>query len=563
MDTRFRRRIIAFAYILIILLFIGLGFCYSNESNNYYRENSVSLNDYWKIDGKYITFPFSSDETFTINNTLPIVYGDQLLIIRCYYKAFSVFIDGTEVLESRNNVLFGHNTDVGKKEIWIPLEYEYTGKKVEVKITPQESLYGAELTEAFVTTRSAYVIAQLRNNVPSVVLFILFTVTGFFEMLVSTVFILKRANLIRKLSFEALFYAGAFSIVAGQWIINETRIPFITVGYMTGFSILTIVSFLLMPLLFFEIARCIFLRVELIDHIIDGAIAIVILIACTLASFGIFEWGWLVYVAHVLDIVVMVMVGYYSYSSIKEEKKLSSRTGIAVANGIFIILAGYSLIKYIDNVGYNYIFFIIIALMLYIMVQVGLIYRRIGLNVKEEKEFAQAKIDAYTDQLTGIGNRRHFYTLADDYEKNRLPNDLTYIAIDVNRLKYYNDTLGHDAGDELLKGTATCLKLAFSSSSTSTLSRLGGDEFAILIIANRNELEKRISYLRTQLEHWHGKYVKGISVALGYATVRENPHCNIEDLAKIADNNMYEDKKAFYEKTGYDRRGQSNVQNDV
>ena len=210
MDTRFRRRIIAFAYILIILLFIGLGFCFSNESNNYYRENSVSLNDYWKIDDKYITFPFSSDETFTINNTLPIVYGDQLLVIRCYYKAFSVFIDGTEVLESRNNVLFGHNTDVGKKEIWVPLEYEYSGKKVEVKITPQESLYGAELTEAFVTTRSAYVIAQLRSNVPSVVLFILFTVTGFFEMLVSTVFILKRANLIRKLSFEALFYAGAF-----------------------------------------------------------------------------------------------------------------------------------------------------------------------------------------------------------------------------------------------------------------------------------------------------------------------------------------------------------------
>ena len=556
MDTRFRRRIIAFTYILIILLFIGLGFCYSNESNDYFRENSVTLNDYWKIDGKYISFPFSSDDTFTINNTLPTVFGDQLLVIRCYYKKYSVSIDGIEVLESRNNVLFGHNTDAGKKEIWIPLEVDYTDKKIEVTITPQKSLYGCELTEAFVTTRSAYCISQLKNNIPSVVLFILFTVTGVLEMIVSAIFILRRANLIRKLTFEALFYAGAFSVISGQWIINETRIPFIAFGYMTGFSILNIISFLLMPLMFFEIARCIFLRVGKSDMIIDGFIAITIVISCLLASLDIFEWGWLVYIAHFLDVLVMIMVGYYSYNSIREEKRLSNRTGIAVANGVFIILAGYSLIKYIDNVDYNYIFVIIIDLMLYIMVQIGLIYRRIGLSVREEKEFAQTKIFAYTDQLTGLGNRRHFYALIDDYEKNRLPHDLTYIAIDVNRLKYYNDTLGHDAGDELLTGTATCLKLAFSSSSTSNIGRLGGDEFAVLIIAIKNELEKRIKYFKTQLEHWRGNYVDGISVAIGYATVRDNPHCSIEDLSKIADNNMYEDKKEYYERTGYDRRGQ-------
>ncbi len=125
-------------------------------------------------------------------------------------------------------------------------------------------------------------------------------------------------------------------------------------------------------------------------------------------------------------------------------------------------------------------------------------------------------------------------------------------------MKYYNDTFGHDAGDELLVGTASCLKLAFSSSAASNISRMGGDEFAILIVADPKELEKRISYLRTQLAHWHGKYVKGISVALGYASVREFSHSTVEEMSNIADNRMYEDKKKFYETSGYDRRGRGN-----
>ncbi len=557
MDSSYVKRIIAFSYALIILFFVGLGFCYSNETNDFFRENSIYFNDYWKIDGKYITFPYSNDETYTINNTLPTVFGDQLLILRCYYESFSVSIDGTEILESRKNILFGHETNVGKKEIWIPLAVDYTGKKIEVTITPQKSLYGSELNEAFISTRSAYCISQLKSNIPSVILFITFTVTGVLEIIISAYYIVKRAHLIRKLTFEALFFAGCFSLVSGQWIINETRIPFIAFGYTTGFSILNIISFLLMPIIFLEIARCIFIRIEKHDHVLDGIMAIVVLLGCLSALLGIYDWGELVYLAHALDIIVMCAVGYYSYNSITEEKKLSSRTSIAVANACFIVIAGYSLIRYIDNVDYNYIFMIIIDLMIYIMVQVGLIYRRIGLTVKEEKEFAQAKIYAFTDQLTGLGNRRHFYNLVEDYEKNKLPGDLTYIAIDVNRLKFYNDTLGHDAGDELLQGTAACMNLAFSSSPAANIFRMGGDEFSILIIADKKELEKKIAFLHAQLEHWHGKYISGITVALGYASVRDNPHKTIEELGNIADSMMYTDKQKFYESTGYDRRVQA------
>lgn len=554
MDYRFLRRIIAFIFTIIMLMFIGFGFCYSNETNDYYRENSMIFNDYWKVDGKMISFPYSNSDEFTMSNTLPQVYGDQLLIIRCYYTDFVAYIDGEEIIESRGHVLFGHETDIGNKEIWIPLESDYTGKEISIKINLQKSLYRNEVVVGFITTRSAYWIAELVSNVPSIILFILFTFTGIFEVIIASFFILRRTHLIRKLSFEALQYAGFFSIVSAQWVINETRIPFIAFGYMTGFSVLTIITFLMMPLLFFELSRAVFFRVGKKDNIIDTIFVLMVLVSCTLATTGIIEWRVLIYIAHLLDIFVMIMVSYYSYKSVKEENVLNARSGIAAANGIFILIAGFALIQYINNNSSTYFLLIIIDLMIYVFVQVGLIYRRIGLNVKEENEFAMTKIYAFTDELTGLSNRRHFYRIIEDFERHKLPATLTYIAIDVNLLKQVNDTMGHEAGDELLKGTAKCIRSAFSSNSTSTISRMGGDEFAILLLATEAEIKKRIDSLQSSLKNYRKSSINGISIAIGYASVKDYPEYTLDELGKVADEYMYQDKKKFYESSGLDRR---------
>lgn len=554
MDWGFVRKIVAFFYFMIMLLFATLGFGYSNDTGSYYRENSMYFSEYWRVDGKVITFPYSSEKEITLTNTLPVVYGDQLLILRAFYDDYIAYIDGTEVVESRKNSIFGHNTTVGKKEIWIPLEHEYSGSEITIKVKLQDALYRNEISEAFITTRSAYGIQALLRNAPSLFLFVLFIVTGLLEIVVSSFYIIRRAHLIRKLTFEALFYAGAFSITAGMWIINESRIPFIIFGHMTGFSVLTIIAFILMPVLFFEMSKCLFLRISKVDSIIELIFVSTAIAGCFMALVDIIEWSAVVYIAHALDLLVMIMVGYYSFTSIKEEQKFNARTSIAVANGVFILLSGITLIQYINNVEANYLLIFVIDLMVYVMVQVGLIYRRIGLSVKEEKEFAEAKIYAYTDELTKLGNRRHFTAVMEDYEKHRLPLDLTYIAIDVNQLKYYNDNMGHDAGDELLKGTADCLLKSFGKSSTAIICRMGGDEFAILILATSLEITRRLENLRLNLSKWKGKYINGISVAIGRATVKEFKNCSIEDIAKAADDRMYEDKNKFYERTGLDRR---------
>ena len=550
MEWAFWRRIIAFVYTLILLLFIGIGFCYSNDTSDEYRENSVLFSDYWKVDGKIITFPYKNDAPFTMTNTLPTVYGDQFFVLRCYYDTFTVRVNGEVILENRDNTFFGVRTTVGQKEIWIPLKASYSGADISIDITMQKSLYGSEITEGFITTRSAYGINALKANVLAVILFVVFTITGILEIFISGFYIAKRAYLIRKLSFEALFYAGMFSIISAQWIINDTRLPAIIFGHMTGFSILNIIAFLLMPLLFFELTRAVFLRVRKVDNAIDGVLALMVVVSCVLATVGIIDWGSVVYVAHVIDVVVIIVVSYYSFNSLKANHKLNIRTGIALANGAFILVAAIALIRYIQSVDNNYLVLIVIDLMIYVMVQVGLIYRRIGLNVKEEKEFAQAKVYAFTDELTNLGNRRHFDGVMEDYEKHKLPPDLTYVAIDVNGLKEVNDTKGHEAGDELLIGTAECLKRAFYNSNTAIIARMGGDEFAVLFLAGPAEINRRLNNFKYYLSKYRGKYINGISVAIGYTTVGENPELSLVDIGNIADERMYKDKNDYYLKIG-------------
>ncbi|MCR4901226.1 MAG: GGDEF domain-containing protein [Butyrivibrio sp.] len=558
MERSVFRKLFVIFYILIILIFVGLGFCYTNEAGDQLYENLQDLNSGWTVNGESITFPYVNKDNFVISNTLPQVYGDQILVIKSYFDYFEAYIDGELIIASEDSKLFDIGTDVGNKEIWIPLEADYSNKEITVRIIPQKSLYTLELAGAFITTRSAYSLIQLRSNVPSVVLFILFTVTGILEIIISLFFIFKNTKLIRAFSFEALLYAGLFSVAAAQWIINETRIPFIIFGHTTGFSILKGISFLLLPLLFLEISRAIFSRKNLWDIVIDRILAFAILIACFLCLMGIIDWSHLKYLAHVIDIIVIIICSHYSYTSIKEEKNSKTLKAISITNALFLIIGALSLFQYIYSSNKDYIAFIILDLLIYVMVQVGLIYRRIGLNVKEQEEFAEAKVFAFTDELTKLGNRRYFYNAMEKYEKEKLSNDTTIIAIDVNRLKYYNDTYGHDAGDELLVGTAECIQKAFDSTSNAIISRMGGDEFDIIIIENENNIISRIYNLKTLLSQWKGKYVNDISIAIGYATIEKDGHMSLEDLAKIADNRMYTDKAEYYKKSGLDRRSTKN-----
>ena len=158
---------------------------------------------------------------------------------------------------------------------------------------------------------------------------------------------------------------------------------------------------------------------------------------------------------------------------------------------------------------------------------------------------AEIKRKAVTDDLTGCYNRR---ALQDARAVGLDMKNLCIIMIDVNRLKKINDTLGHNAGDELIKGVAAELKNSFENPAKSF--RLGGDEFLVYMNTTKEDLEKRILQFHENLANFKGQFVSGISVSLGYATSVDYPGMSVSGLMEKADQGMYMAKTEFHRKNG-------------
>ncbi|WP_408071882.1 GGDEF domain-containing protein [Butyrivibrio sp. JL13D10] len=159
-----------------------------------------------------------------------------------------------------------------------------------------------------------------------------------------------------------------------------------------------------------------------------------------------------------------------------------------------------------------------------------------------------------TDALTGLYNRRCFEKDISPYLQKAPEPDLAILSIDLNRLKYANDTKGHAAGDELIRGAAESLLASICT--CGKVYRIGGDEFsAIVHTDNVEELKNTIDKAASK---WHGSLIDTLAMSIGYATVKDYPEADINELIKIADDMMYDEKNRYYIENGLDRRGKRN-----
>ena len=172
-------------------------------------------------------------------------------------------------------------------------------------------------------------------------------------------------------------------------------------------------------------------------------------------------------------------------------------------------------------------------------------------NVDEEKRREEHLVRiSMTDEMTRLFNRRCYEEDLTAYREAALGDDFVLFSIDVNGLKTVNDTKGHAAGDELIKGAADCLALTIKS--VGKIYRTGGDEF--MAIAHTNEPEKIKEEIKSKAAEWHGMYSDKITMSIGYAASKDRPNAKVDDLEHIADANMYADKDKFYKEQGIDRR---------
>lgn len=165
---------------------------------------------------------------------------------------------------------------------------------------------------------------------------------------------------------------------------------------------------------------------------------------------------------------------------------------------------------------------------------------------KRKKMEEQLQAAVITDELTGLFNRRGFYTLSEKHCKlsTRFKRALSLLYLDLDGMKNINDELGHKAGDQALVDTANILKRTFRDSDI--IARIGGDEFAVLLTEHSEpDIEKIIiNHLKDNLRIHNEQSGRNYELLLSLGVVYHDPTqmCSIDKLLSMADELMYEDK---------------------
>jgi len=150
------------------------------------------------------------------------------------------------------------------------------------------------------------------------------------------------------------------------------------------------------------------------------------------------------------------------------------------------------------------------------------------------------------DELTGLYNRRGFFTLAEHLLKTakRQQAGLFMLYCDLDGLKVINDALGHQKGDWALIDTANILKETFRDSDI--IARIGGDEFVVMPIKTTGDnLEVVINRLQkaVEMDNTKSKREYKLSISIGTAYFDPLSPCTIDELLSQADRLMYEQKR--------------------
>jgi diguanylate cyclase (GGDEF)-like protein/PAS domain S-box-containing protein len=151
------------------------------------------------------------------------------------------------------------------------------------------------------------------------------------------------------------------------------------------------------------------------------------------------------------------------------------------------------------------------------------------------------------DELTGLLNRRGFLNLAEQQLRlaQRMKKMVILFFIDIDRMKWINDSLGHPEGDRALRNAGAVLKRTFRESDL--IARVGGDEFVVVTLNAFNEsTETILGRLEENLTAFNeeNEAPYPLSLSIGAVASEEETAGSVEALLTMADRRMYENKKA-------------------
>ena len=170
----------------------------------------------------------------------------------------------------------------------------------------------------------------------------------------------------------------------------------------------------------------------------------------------------------------------------------------------------------------------------------------------ENLKAANSRLESasYTDSLTGLHNRRYFNMVYDRELKRakRSGSYITFMMLDIDHFKQYNDTYGHIEGDHALKRVGATLRETLQRPGD-FIFRLGGEEFAVLLTDNTPDHAKKVAEkVRSAIEamaipHAGNDASEYLTVSIGVTALVPSAEMDENVILSMADANLYEAKE--------------------
>lgn len=410
--------------------------------------------------------------------------------------------------------------------------YQYRGQTIELEI---ENVYGDTEIPKFYLGDTLGIYRQYEYSEMGSILLCLITGT------VGIILILVWCSFRGRVAYS-LLYLGIFAINVAIYNANENSIFGFMINNGSYRMYLALLSLATMPIPF-----VLFLK-ELYHHqgrkTWDVCLALMecnLGVQMLLQVCGIVDMHDMLIITHLTFVVMFLIIIWETAYELKHYKISKSMKFNCICIVLVVICLLVDMGRYYASSGMVTSYTANFAFLCYVMVVgVQVIAENRVLLEKGKKASAYEKM-AYTDKLTGLGNRMRHDKLLE--EADTVNHNYMVCMFDLNNLKICNDTLGHTAGDEYICSAAEILKDSFGEV-RDEICRIGGDEFCIVLRDEKMEgYECAIAKMQMLCRRYNAMdHPVKIGIAYGYAVFNEELDSSLIETRSRADSMMYEKK---------------------
>ena len=532
-------KVIIKVWILVVLMFCGLLLYFQvGEKNQIFNTRESAENIIIKeVERRGET---NAETPSGIINTYELEIddlagGENCLAFFVRHQYVKVFIEGELIysLSAPEGKKVGKT--VGSEWVIVPLFPNDKGKQIKVEIIPiYEEIKAWEPEFKFGTHYNIFR-EIIRDEL------VIFTISALCVLAGIILIIMQLSYYYRhKANERNLIYLGVFSIMIGMFKLADLRMATIIFNVnpkLLFYIAIGVIPLAGVPMIYYMKGFIKGRKSQLLDfvcwlNVIFAAISILLQI------FNVVDLRDNLVFINMLSLLVLITLAYELIrNGLRHRLELK---GFAFWGLPLLIIAGgiWDWFNYVQHRSTDSVYHIIVAFFVYVMIM-------------WIRSLSERRRKAYTDFQTGLFNKSRCNEMLEEAGVPETPTGI--FMIDLNFLKQTNDKYGHEAGDLYISDFARIL--CESIPAGNFIGRFGGDEFiAVIYMTDESKMNDILNRIQKKVKEENDLGRDPIiSYSIGSAISTHYHGKNLMELLEIADQRMYEEKKAHHKKYGITR----------